>query len=69
MVSIQNASKKKGRRILNFLMNNKKIKLIYKTLSPAIHLDGWARHLKHECISSLKIYYNPERLMNDLNAP
>ena len=66
MISIQNASKKKGRRILNFLMNNKKI---YKTLSPAIHLEGWARHLKHERISSLKIYQNPERLMNDLNVP
>ena len=54
ILSIQNISKKKGRRILNFLMNDKKIKA-YKTLSPAIHLKGWARHFKHECISSLKI--------------
>ena len=38
------------------VMNNKKIKLIYKTLSPAIPLEGLPRHLKHECISSLKIY-------------
>ena len=45
ILSIQNTSKRiKDKKIKAYL---KRIKAS-KTLSPAIHLEGWAKHFKHE---------------------
>ena len=52
ILSIQNTSKRKGRRNLYFKKNETKIKAS-KTLSPAIHLEGSAGHFKHEYIIKL----------------